>query len=54
MKELLEDIWEHVSDPYWRADHPEITAALLSVISGVIGLGFAWLQHKIITRRPSQ
>ena len=50
MRDTLENVWEHLSDPYWRADHPELTAALLSVITGVIGLGFAYLQHKIITR----
>jgi len=50
MRDTLETIWDHLSDPYWRADHPEITAALISLITGVIGLGFAWLQRKILTK----
>ena len=48
MRDMLDTLWERLSDPYWRADHPELTAALVSVVTGVIGLAFAWLQYKIL------
>lgn len=51
MRERLEDIWDKITDPYWRLDHPEVTMFLLSVISGIIGLMFAWIQHRLIPRR---
>jgi hypothetical protein len=47
MKDRLEHIWDHITDPYWRLDHPEVTVLLASVISGLIGLLFAWIQHRL-------
>lgn len=50
MRDKLETAWDRVRDPYWRADHPEVAAAIVSVITGMVGLMFAWLQYKIINR----
>jgi hypothetical protein len=47
-RERLEEAWEHVRDPYWRLDHPEVTVILVSIISGVIGLAFALLQAHLL------
>ena len=48
MRETLEQLWDNLSDPYWRIDHPEVTAVLLGVISGMLGLLFAWLKTRLI------
>jgi hypothetical protein len=44
MREYLEELREHWNDSYWRADHIEVTAALAAIITGLIGLMFAWLE----------
>lgn len=48
MRDKLEEIWDRITDPYWRLDHPEVTMVILSLLSGAIGLVFAYLQHKLI------
>lgn len=48
MRETIEKLWDTVTDPYWRLDHPEFTALTLAVITGVIGLFFAWVQQRIL------
>lgn len=49
MREYLDELRENWTDPYWRADHPEVTAVMLGVISGTIALLFAWLEIRIKT-----
>lgn len=49
-REMLEDVRENWDDPYWRADHPEMVAVLIGIITGIIGLAFAVLQA-LIQRR---
>ena len=58
MSDRLAELWEHIRDPYWRLDHPEVTMLLLSVISGLIGvisgligLVFAYLQKLLLGER---
>lgn len=50
MRDRLEELWDQVRDPYWRADHPEVAAAIVSLVTGFIGILFAWLQYKIVNR----
>lgn len=50
MKDKLQEVWEQVRDPYWRADHPEVAALIVSFITGFVGIFFAWVQAKIINR----
>jgi hypothetical protein len=47
MREYLTEIRENWNDPYWRADHPEVMAVVLGVISGTLALLFAWLETKV-------
>jgi hypothetical protein len=54
MKDRLEEFWDHLSNPYWRADHPEVAAAIVSLITGCVGLLFAWLQYKILNHGGEQ
>jgi hypothetical protein len=49
MIENLRNYWEKWQDSYWRLDHPEITAIAIALATGLIGLLFAYLQHKITT-----
>jgi hypothetical protein len=44
----LEQLLDRLRDPYWRLDHPEVTAVLLGVITGVIGLLFTWIRIRLI------
>ncbi|HET7047864.1 MAG TPA: hypothetical protein VFI54_06290 [Solirubrobacteraceae bacterium] len=55
MREWLEDVRDHWNDPYWRLDHPELAITVASILTGIIGLLFAWLQAKLTARyqRPS-
>jgi hypothetical protein len=46
-KELLSDLRDHWDDSYWWHDHPALRITLLSIIAGVIGLLFKWLETKI-------
>jgi hypothetical protein len=54
MKEWLEDLRDHWDDAYWHADHPEVKAILIAIITALIGLLFAWLQVRMENhyRRP--
>jgi hypothetical protein len=50
MREYLEELRENWDDAYWRADHPEVVAVLVAIITGAIGLLFAWIEislHRI-------
>lgn len=49
-REWWEDVRENWDDPYWRADHPEVLAVALAIITGAIGLLFAALQA-LVQRR---
>jgi hypothetical protein len=55
MRDYLQDLLENWDDDYWRADHPEVIAAALAVLTGLIGLAFAWLEARIVahTRLPT-
>jgi hypothetical protein len=50
VKERLEELWDNLRNPYWRLDHPEVTMLILSVVSGIVGLLFAYLQAKLIPK----
>jgi len=47
LRDFWQEIRDHWDDHYWWMRHPELQIMLLSVISGVIGLLFAWLETRI-------
>jgi len=47
LRELLEGLRDHWDDHYWWANHLELRVLLLSLISGLVGLLFAWLEVQI-------
>lgn len=47
LRELWQELREHWDDRYWWADHLELRAALIAVITGLIGLVFAWFETRI-------
>jgi len=47
IKQYLEDLRDKWDDQYWHADHPEVKAALIAIVTGLIGLLFAWLEAKL-------
>lgn len=53
VREYLEELRDHWDDAYWRADHPEAMAVLIAVLTGVIGLFFAWLELLLHRRRSA-
>lgn len=48
VREYLEDLRDHWDDAYWRADHPEVMAVTLALVTGALGLMFAYLQARIV------
>lgn len=48
--ERLRDLRDRWGDHYWRANHPELTAIVIAVASGLIGLLFAYLQLRLERR----
>jgi hypothetical protein len=44
MREYLDELRDNWTDSYWRADHPEVMAVLVAVLTGVIGLTFALIE----------
>lgn len=44
LQDQLRDLRDHWDDRYWWADHAELRAALIAIITGILGLMFAWLQ----------
>jgi hypothetical protein len=48
MRDYLQDLLDNWDDDYWRADHPEVLAGALAVLTGLIGLAFAWLEGRIV------
>lgn len=48
-RELWRDLRDHWDDDYWWQRHLELRVALLAIISGLIGLLFAWLETRIRT-----
>ena len=48
IREYLEDLRDHWDDHYWHARHPEVMAVMLAVLTGAIGLLFAWLQARML------
>lgn len=52
-REYLEELREHWDDSYWRADHPEVLAVVIALLTGAIGLAFAWLESRIKSTPPT-
>lgn len=48
MSEYLRELLDNWDDDYWRADHPEVIAVAIAIVTGLIGLGFAWLESRIL------
>lgn len=53
LRDWWEDLRENWNDPYWRADHPEVQAFIIAVVTGVIGLAFALLETVLVQWRLS-
>jgi hypothetical protein len=47
VREWIDDLRDHWDDSYWHADHPEVKMTLIAIITGLLGLLFAWLEAKI-------
>lgn len=54
MTDWFEDLLDKWRDSYWRLDHPEVTAAVIAVLTGLIGLLFSWLQACIARNAQAQ
>lgn len=46
--ERLQDLWEHLQDPYWRLDHQAEVMIALTIITGVI-TGVLSLAFRVLT-----
>src|SRR6185437_4786615 len=51
IRDWWEELRENWQDPYWRADHPEVQAFIVAVITGTIGLIFAFLEAALVQWR---
>jgi hypothetical protein len=47
MSDYWQDLRENWNDPYWRADHPEVMAFAVAIITGAVGLLFAYLELRV-------
>ena len=47
LKEFLRELHENWNDHYWWTRHLGLQVAMLSIISGLIGLLFCWLETRI-------
>jgi hypothetical protein len=48
VREYVEALRDHWNDHYWRADHPEVMAVVIALVTGAIGLLFTWLSARIV------
>lgn len=48
--EFLEDLRDNWDDHYWWARHQALQIALLSILSGTIGLVFLWARLRMERR----
>lgn len=46
VSEFFDDLREHWNDGYWWADRPLTLAILLSIFTGILGVGFAYLEGR--------
>lgn len=53
LREYLEDLRDNWDDPYWRADHPEVVAAMIAIVSGAVSLIFTFLDLLIRRSLPN-
>lgn len=53
-REKLAELRDHWDDSYWWADHPTLRIAILSVVSGIVGLVFLWAQLELKRRYQLQ
>ena len=44
LQERLGELRDHCGDSYWWADHPQLRAMLIALITGLISFLFAWAQ----------
>ena len=47
MREYLEELRENWDNAYWRADHPEVMAIVVAILSGLLGLVFTFLEIRM-------
>lgn len=46
IRELIDELRENWRDHYWWLRHPYLQAALLAIVSGVLGVMFAYLEER--------
>lgn len=47
LREYLDELRENFDDHYWWLRHQMLMASLIALITGAIGLVFAWLETQI-------
>ena len=47
MTDFLSELREHWNDGYWWADRQLLLAVLVALATGIIGLGFAFLEARV-------
>lgn len=53
MREYLEELRDNWTDAYWRADHPEVMAVVVALLTGAIGLTFAFVELQLLRQRST-
>lgn len=49
VREFLDELRENWDDHYWWARHQALQAMLVTILVGVIGLVFTWLEVRVKT-----
>lgn len=47
MTEFLSDLREHWNDGYWWAEHQIELAVIVALVTGFLGVGFAYLEARV-------
>ena len=47
MSDFLAELREHWDDGYWWADRQLLLAVLAALATGIVGLGFAYLEARV-------
>lgn len=48
LAEFWAELRENWDDSYWWADHPELRAAMVGVVAGIVSLMFAYLEARLV------
>lgn len=47
MNDFLSDLREHWNDGYWWADRQILLAIIVALATGLLGVGFAYLEARV-------